>query len=77
MSENFRFVRDCHFNKVIPVGECAYTFFVVDSENLKDGMKFRIQYVDSMTNEYIQEYTMVADGGSIEIDCGYPELLKQ
>ena len=65
------------FNKVIPVGECAYTFFVVDSENLKDGMKFRIQYVDSMTNEYIQEYTMVADGGSIEIDCGYPESLKQ
>ena len=65
------------FNKVIPVGECAYTFFVVDPENLKDGLKFRIQYVDSMTNEYIQEYTMLADGGSIEIDCGYPHLLEQ
>ena len=65
------------FNKVIPVGECAYTFFMVDPENLRDGLKFRIQYVDSMTNEYIQEYTMLADGSSIEIDCGYPRLLEQ
>ncbi|MBQ8329581.1 MAG: hypothetical protein IJX83_08190, partial [Lachnospiraceae bacterium] len=63
--------------KVIPVGECAYTFFMVDPENLRDGLKFRIQYVDSMTNEYIQEYTMLADGSSIEIDCGYPRLLEQ
>jgi len=60
------------FNKVIPVGECAYTFFMVDLENLKDGLKFRIRYVDSMTNEYIQEYTMQSDGSLIEIDCGYP-----
>lgn len=43
------------FNKVIPVGECAYTFFVVDPENLKDGLHFGLQYIDSMTNEYIQE----------------------
>ena len=65
------------FNKVIPVGECAYTFFMVDPENLKDGIHFGLQYVDSMTNEYIQEYTVKADGGSIEIDCGYPQLLEQ
>lgn len=65
------------FNKVIPVGECAYTFFVVDPENLKEGLHFGIQYIDSMTNEYIQEYTMESDGSLIEIDCGYPQLLKQ
>ena len=65
------------FNKVIPVGECAYTFFVVNPENLKEGLHFGIQYIDSMTNEYIQEYTMESDGSLIEIDCGYPQLLKQ
>ena len=65
------------FNKVIPVGECAYTFFVANPANLKDGLRFGIQYVDSMTNEYIQEYTMKTDGSRIEIDCGYPQLLKQ
>ena len=65
------------FNKVIPVGECAYTFFIVDHENLKNGLHFGLQYVDSMTNEYIQEYTLKADRGSIEIDCGYPQLLSQ
>ncbi len=65
------------FNKVIPVGDFAYTFFMVDPENLKEGLRFGLQYIDSMTNEYIQEYTMKADGGSIEIDCGYPQLLEQ
>ena len=65
------------FNKVIPVGECAYTFFMVDPENLKEGLHFGIQYIDSMTNEYIQEYTMESDGSLIKIECGYPQLLKQ
>ena len=65
------------FNKVIPVGECAYTFFIVDPVNLKEDLHFGLQYVDSMTNEYIQEYTMKADGSIIEIDCGYPQLLRQ
>lgn len=64
------------FSKVIPVGESAYTFFVVDSENLEDGLHFGIQYVDSMTNEYVQEYTMRADGKDIVIDCGYPQLIE-
>lgn len=64
------------FNKVIPVREFAYTFFMVDPGNLKEGLRFRLQYIDSMTNEYIQEYTMEADGGSIEIDCGCPQLVR-
>ena len=50
---------------------------MVDPENLKEGLHFGIQYIDSMTNEYIQEYTMESDGSLIEIDCGYPQLLKQ
>ena len=62
---------------MIPVGEFAYTFFMVDPGNLKEGLHFGLQYIDSMTNEYIQEYTMKADGSSIEIDCGYPQLVEQ
>ena len=65
------------FNKVIPVGGFAYTFFLADSENLKEGLQFKLQYIDSMTNEYIQNYTMKADRGNIEINCGYPQLLEQ
>ena len=42
------------FNKVINIGDCAYTFFVLNTDNLNDGVRFAIQYIDSMTNEYIQ-----------------------
>ena len=65
------------FEKVIPVGDFAYTFFVADAEKLKDGLTFDIQYIDSMTNEYIQEYNIKSDGSRVEIECGYPQLLIQ
>ena len=65
------------FNKVINVGECAYTFFVLNKDNLKEGVSFDLHYIDSMTNEYIQEYTIKANHSTIDIECGYPQLLKQ
>lgn len=65
------------FNKVINVGENAYTFFVLNKDNLQDGISFSLQYIDSMTNEYIQEYTIKTEHNIIEIECGYPQLLKQ
>lgn len=65
------------FNKVINVGENAYTFFVLNKDNLQDGISFSLQYIDSMTNEYIQEYTIKSEHNIIEIECGYPQLLKQ
>ena len=65
------------FNKVITVGDCAYTFFVLNKDNLKEGMSFALQYIDSMTNEYIQEYTVKMEHGNIDIECGYPQLLEQ
>lgn len=64
------------FNKVIQVGEAAYTFFVADAEKMKVGLPFSIQYIDSMTNEYIQEYILKSEHGIIDIDCGYPQLLS-
>lgn len=65
------------FNKVINVGDNAHTFFVLNKDNLKDGISFSLQYIDSMANEYIQEYTIKAEHSTVDIECGYPELLKQ
>lgn len=65
------------FNRVINIGDCTYTFFVVNKDSLKDGAPFALQYIDSMTNEYIQEYTIKADDSIIDIECGYPQLIEQ
>ena len=65
------------FNKVINVGDCAYTFFVLNRDDLNEGVPFALQYIDSMTNEYIQEYTLKAEHGSIVVECEYPQLLEQ
>lgn len=64
------------FNHVIPVGEIIYTYFIADSEELEKGLRFCLQYVDSMTNEYVQEYTVKSQNDKISIDCGYPQLLE-
>ena len=65
------------FSKVINVGDCAYTFFVLNKDNLGTDMSFALQYIDSITNEYIQEYTIITEHSTIDIECGYPQLLKQ
>lgn len=65
------------FSKVINVGDSVYTYFVVNKENIFDGLSFGLQYIDSMTNEYIQEYELREEHGSIIIDCGYPQLVEQ
>ena len=60
---------------LIAVG--VLTFFVLNKDNLQDGVSFSLQYIDSMTNEYIQEYTIKSKYSTIEIECGYPQLLGQ
>lgn len=65
------------FNKVIPVNDYAYTYFVCDPERIDEGLSFDIQYVDSMTNEYIQKYMLKTEYDHIVIECGYPQLLEQ
>ncbi len=65
------------FNRVVTVGGNAYTFFVLNKDNLQDGVSFSLQYIDSMTNEYIQEYTIKTVNSAINIECGYPRLMKQ
>ena len=69
-------LEDWNLERVIGVGESIYTYFMVDSDKLKDGLHFCLQYVDSMKNEYIQEYDIKMEGNHIEIDCEYPTFLK-
>lgn len=65
------------FKHVIPVGESVQTYFMVDTDKLEDGLHFGFNFVDSMRNEYIQEYEMKQEGSQIVIDCGYPEFMKE
>ena len=65
------------FNNVITVGESINLFFMVDEDELKEGLHFGIQYIDSMRNEYIQEYDMKKEYSSIKIESGYPGFLEQ
>lgn len=65
------------FQKVIKVDDSAYTFFVINKDNIASGLNFTLQYIDSITNEYIQHYELKEDHGSIIIECGYPQLLEQ
>lgn len=65
------------FNNVIAVGESENLFFVVDKNELNKGVHFGIQYIDSMRNEYIQEYDMKMEHNSVKIECGYPGFLEQ
>lgn len=65
------------YHKVISVGESEFVFFRVDPDVLANGVPFAIQYIDSMRNEYIQEYEITEKNGTIDIDCGYPGFLEQ
>ena len=65
------------FNNVIAVGESVNLFFVVDKNELNKGVHFCIRYIDSMRNEYIQEYDMKMGYNSVRIECGYPAFLEQ
>ena len=65
------------FNNVITVGESIDLFFLVNEDEVRYGLHFGIQYIDSMRNEYIQEYDIKKEYDSIKIECGYPGFLKQ
>lgn len=65
------------FRKVIPVGESVYSFFMVDTDKLEEGLHFGFNFVDAMRNEYIQEYDLKKDGSQMLIECGYPEFMTQ
>lgn len=65
------------FINVIEVRESIDLFFMVNEDELKAGLQFKIQYIDSMRNEYIQKYDIKKEDSEIKIECGYPSFLKQ
>ncbi|MBP3936205.1 MAG: hypothetical protein IK954_01310 [Clostridia bacterium] len=65
------------YNKTLCVDEKDFIFLKVDPTALKEGIAFRIQYIDSMRNEYVQEYTITEKNKHIDIESGYPQFLNQ
>ncbi len=66
------------YNELLKVGDkiqLELGVYVDDLSN-NESIDFRIQYVDCMTNEYIQEYTIKKDKRII-IENGYPEFIGQ
>ena len=51
-------------------------FFMVDEDELKEGLHFGIQYIDSMRNEYIQEYDMKKEYSSIKIELWLSRIFR-
>ncbi len=65
------------FNNVIEMREAIDLFFMVNEDELKAGLQFGIQYIDSMRNEYIQKYDIKKEDSEIKIECGYPRFFDQ
>ena len=63
---------------VIPIGAELYFNLIYDRNNLLDGgeLSFSIRYLDSMTNEYIQNYRLKLVNEYPQIMSEYPQLLK-
>lgn len=65
------------YNHVITVGETKETYFMINTDDLRGGINFGIQYIDAMRNEYIQEYIIMERSGQINIECGYPKFIDE
>lgn len=65
------------FNKVICANEEEYVFLRAKTESFETDVRFNIQYIDAIRNEYVQEYTVKKSNNHINVDCSYPEFLEQ
>lgn len=65
------------YNKLIATGESENLCFFCAPDDLENGISFGIQYIDAKRNEYVQEYEIIKKYGIIDIECGYPEFIKQ
>ena len=63
------------FNRVLSVTESVQLALFYNVDRIEEGLPFEIQYIDSMTNEYLQRYLLVKKHGTTNIECGYPQLL--
>lgn len=70
------------YKKLIQVNSFNEFYFKVhtDSNSIEDELNFEIQYVDCMTNEYIQNYSVKwknKNFNNLDIDIGYPNFMGQ
>lgn len=65
------------YNKLIKVGDKESMQIRVYSDDLNNSPVFSLQYIDCMTNEYIQMYEIEHNEKSIEIINGYPKFIGQ
>lgn len=65
-------------NKLVTVGATEKIKFCINDNDIKNGnsIHFGISFVDSKTNEYMQEYDLYHKDGALQIDCGYPHLIE-
>lgn len=66
------------YNELIKVGDKTHMELgvYIDDISKGDSISFVIQYIDCMTNEYVQEYTIRKDK-KIIIENGYPKFIGQ
>lgn len=66
------------YREVFTVNETKVVLLRVAPNRMRSGVKFFVDFADSMTNEYIQRYELKNDltGYGYDIDIGYPYLVQ-
>lgn len=69
-----------YYNKLYKVNDTDELLLKIYLDDLNDinNISFALQYIDCMTNEYVQEFTIIRKKRSkYTIECGYPIFLGQ
>lgn len=67
------------YKDVLTINETKIVKLNVPKQKLNEGFIFNILFLDSMANEYVQEYEIMyyQTGEKYYIDVGYPELIER
>ena len=67
------------YKDVYIINETKIVRLNVPKQKLTEGFIFNILFLDSMANEYVQEYEIryYQTGEKYYIDVGYPELIER
>ena len=65
------------FNKVINVGDNAYTFFVLNKDNLKYGIVKKISRLTDITNEMVQNAPTFTEALRLFTNCAEETALDR
>lgn len=65
------------FPEVLKIDETIYLKIIISIHDLLEPTDFSIQYIDSMTNKYIQKFIIRSEVALIDIESDYPQLCKR